>query len=77
MGSAGGSPALPANRKTRISALAGLSAQISGYLGLSDLFNRALASFSVACADQNERDHAALRRAIREGKVEAYFEENR
>jgi hypothetical protein len=47
---------------------------ISGYLGKSDAFDKALAAFSVAYADQNEKDHAALKRAIRNGKVEAVFE---
>ena len=58
-------------------ARAGLSGQLSGYMGTSDTFDRALASFSVAYADQNEKDHAALKRAIRAGKVEARFEEDR
>jgi hypothetical protein len=31
----------------------------------------------VAYADQNESDHAALERAVREGKVQAAFEEVR
>ncbi len=48
---------------------------ISGYLGKSDIFDKALAAFSVAYADQNERDHAVLQRAIRDGKVEAFIEE--
>ena len=47
---------------------------ISGYLGKSDSFDKAVAAFSIAHADQNERDHAALKRAIRDGKVEAIFE---
>ena len=58
-------------------ARAGLPVRLSGYLGTSDTFDRALASFSVAYADQNEKDYAALRRAIRAGKVEAEFEEDR
>jgi hypothetical protein len=58
-------------------ARAGMSVQLSGYMGKSDTFDRALASFSVAYADQNERDHAALRRAIRNGKIEARFEEDK
>ena len=33
---------------------------IDGYLGVSDVFDRALASFAAAYADQVERDHAAL-----------------
>jgi len=45
--------------------------------GLSDAFDRAIAAFSVAYADQNEKDHAALARAVRKGKVKAVFEEAR
>lgn len=48
---------------------------ISGYLGRSEVFDRALADFSIAYADQNEKDHAAVTRAIRRGKLEAVFEE--
>jgi uncharacterized protein (DUF2252 family) len=58
-------------------ARAGLPVQLSGYMGTSDAFDRALASFSVAYADQNEKDYAALKRAIRAGKLEARFEEDR
>jgi hypothetical protein len=47
---------------------------ISGYLGKSDEFDKALAIFSMAYADQNEKDHAVLKRAIRDGKVEAVVE---
>jgi len=50
---------------------------ISGYLGKSDVMDKALAAFSVAYADQNEKDHAALTRAVRTGKVKAVFEEDR
>ena len=56
-------------------ARSGDSAMISGYLGKSDAFDKALAAFSIAYADQNEKDHAALKRAIRSGKVEAALEE--
>ena len=56
-------------------ARSGDAAVISGYLGKSDAFDKALAAFSVAYADQNEKDHAALKRAIRDGKVEAVIEE--
>ena len=34
----------------------------------------ALADYSVAYADQNERDHAALVTAVRSGKVEVQME---
>jgi uncharacterized protein (DUF2252 family) len=56
-------------------ARSGDPALISGYLGKSDAFDKALVAFSVAYADQNEEDHAALKRAIRDGKVKAVFEE--
>jgi uncharacterized protein (DUF2252 family) len=55
-------------------ARSGDPAVISGYLGKSDEFDKALAAFSVAYADQNEKDHAALKRAIRDGKVKAVTE---
>jgi hypothetical protein len=55
-------------------ARSGDSAQISGYLGKSDLFDKALVAFSAAYADQTEKDHAALRRAIRDGKAKAVVE---
>jgi hypothetical protein len=56
-------------------ARSGNAAVISGYLGKSGAFDKALAAFSVAYADQNERDHSALKRAIRDGKVEAIVEQ--
>jgi uncharacterized protein (DUF2252 family) len=46
-------------------------AMISGYLGNSDAFAQALASFAEAYADQTERDHAALLAAIKEGRIQA------
>jgi uncharacterized protein (DUF2252 family) len=58
-------------------ARSGESAMLSGYMGRSDAFDRAIAAFSMAYADQNEKDHAALRRAVRKGKVKAVFEEDR
>jgi uncharacterized protein (DUF2252 family) len=42
---------------------------IASYLGKGDSFDRALAEFAVAYADQNERDHAALRKAADEGRI--------
>jgi uncharacterized protein (DUF2252 family) len=58
-------------------ARSGSSVTLSGYMGKSDTFDRAIAAFSTAYADQNEKDHAALDRAVRKGKVEAVFEEDR
>ena len=45
-------------------ARSGNSAMLSGYMGKSDVFDKAIASFSMAYADQNEKDHAALARAV-------------
>ncbi|MGE5362293.1 MAG: DUF2252 domain-containing protein [Bacteroidales bacterium] len=56
-------------------ARSGNSAILSGYMGKSDALDQAIAAFSIAYADQNERDHAALARAVRSGKVPAVFEE--
>jgi len=47
---------------------------IAAYLGSSDAFDRAIATFSEAYADQNERDHAALLEAIAQGRVKAEAE---
>jgi uncharacterized protein (DUF2252 family) len=52
----------------------GDSAMISGYLGKSDTFDKAIAAFSIVYADQNEKDHAKLQKAIRDGHIEAVFE---
>jgi len=58
-------------------ARSGSSVILSGYMGKSDTFDRAIAAFSVAYADQNEKDHDALDRAVRKGKVKAVFEETK
>jgi uncharacterized protein (DUF2252 family) len=58
-------------------ARAGIPAVLSGYMGKSDTFDQAIASFALAYANQNERDHAALARAVKQGKVKAEFEEAR
>ena len=42
---------------------------IASYLGSGDRFDRALATFAEAYADQNERDYAALQRAVDDGRV--------
>ena len=44
---------------------------LAAYLGGTDAFDRAIADFAETYADQNERDHAALQKAVEEGKVEA------
>jgi uncharacterized protein (DUF2252 family) len=44
---------------------------IASYLGSGDTFDRALADFAEAYADQNEHDYRALRAAVDEGRVSA------
>ena len=44
---------------------------IASYLGKGDVFDRAIADFSAAYADQNERDYEALARAVRSGRLAA------
>ncbi|HMD45840.1 MAG TPA: DUF2252 domain-containing protein [Acidimicrobiales bacterium] len=44
---------------------------IAAYLGKSDVFDRAIAAFSAAYADQNERDFEALQQAVASGRVPA------
>ena len=58
-------------------ARSGNSAMVSGYMGKSDIFDKAIAAFAKTYADQNEKDHAALDRAVRSGKVKAEFEAER
>lgn len=56
-------------------ARSGDAAMLSGYIGSSDTFDQALAQFSIAYADQNEKDHSSFKKAIKAGKIEAEFEE--
>jgi hypothetical protein len=49
----------------------GHPAIISGYIGTSDTFPRAIADFTEANAHQTELDHAALVAAIAAGRVAA------
>lgn len=48
---------------------------IASYLGKADRFERALAELAVAYADQTERDHAALLKAVGAGRVTILEEE--
>jgi uncharacterized protein (DUF2252 family) len=56
-------------------ARSGDAAMLSGYMGNSNTFDLAIGEFSMAYADQNEKDHASLKKAIKSGKIEAEFEE--
>ena len=44
---------------------------IAAYLGNGDSFDRAMASFAEAYADQNERDYRLLQEAAAAGRVDA------
>lgn len=44
---------------------------IAAYLGSGNTFEYAVSEFADAYADQNERDYAALRKEIRQGRIEA------
>jgi len=55
----------------RAHARSGDRVEIAAYLGKSDRFDRAVADFAVAYADQNERDHAALCAAVASGRLPA------
>jgi Uncharacterized protein conserved in bacteria (DUF2252) len=44
---------------------------IASYLGSGDVFDRAVADFAEAYADQNERDYAALQAAVDSGRIKA------
>ena len=56
-------------------ARSGDPALISGYLGKGDAFDKVIEAFSVAYADQNDEDYAALKRAIESGELKAVIEE--
>ena len=53
----------------RAHARSGDAVAIASYLGSSDAFDRALASFAEAYADQNERDYATLKTAAHAGRI--------
>jgi uncharacterized protein (DUF2252 family) len=54
----------------RAHARSGDPVAIAAYLGGGDRFDRALADFAVAYADQNERDYAELVAAVKSGELE-------
>ncbi len=53
----------------RAHARSGDAIAIASYLGTGAAFDRALASFAEKYADQNERDHTALREAVESGRL--------
>ena len=44
---------------------------IASYLGKGDAFDRAVAGFAAAYADQNERDYEAFAAAVASGRLES------
>jgi uncharacterized protein (DUF2252 family) len=44
---------------------------IAAYLGASDVFDKAIAKFAVAYAEQNERDYQSLVDAVKSGRITA------
>jgi Uncharacterized protein conserved in bacteria (DUF2252) len=63
--------ALCAMALARAHARTGDPVLIAGYLGKSDAFDRAIASWAAKYADTNDRDYAALLEAIQSGKIAA------
>ncbi|MBD9500869.1 DUF2252 domain-containing protein [Pseudomonas sp. BGr12] len=59
----------------RAHAKSGDAASISGYLGKGDAFDKAIGDFALLYADQTERDHDALVKAARSGRVKVLMEE--
>jgi len=55
----------------RAHARSGDRVAIAGYLGRSDRFDEAIASFAESYAEQNEADYDALLRAVRSGRIPA------
>jgi len=58
----------------RAHARSGEPAMIGGYLGAKDTFDNAVAAFSIAYADQTERDYELLRKAAKRGKLKVAVE---
>jgi uncharacterized protein (DUF2252 family) len=50
------------------------TSMIAGYLGGSDEFDDAIGKFAVSYANQAERDYAALKAAVRKGKIKVFQE---
>ena len=55
----------------RAHARSGDAAAIAGYLGKSEVFDDAVASFADAYADQTEKDYDTLKAAVQSGRIVA------
>ena len=60
-----------ASTLARAHARSGDRIAIASYLGKGDVFDVAIADFSVAYADQNERDYARLQAVVKKGTIKA------
>jgi hypothetical protein len=58
----------------RAHAKGGDVAPIAGYLGGGDAFDDAMGAFALGYADQAEKDHAALKTAVRKGEIVVHVE---
>ena len=58
----------------RAHARSGDAAMIAGYMGSGSILDEAICDFAVDYADQAERDHKAVVKAIREKRVKAVIE---
>jgi len=58
----------------RAHARSGDAAMISGYMGSSDKFDKAIGDFAADYADQAELDYQAFVQAVRQGRAEAVIE---
>ena len=58
----------------RAHARSGDAAMIAGYIGKSDVFDRAIGTFTRLYADQTERDYAIFTGAITSGEITADME---
>jgi uncharacterized protein (DUF2252 family) len=59
----------------RAHARTGRATMISGYLGIGEVFDHAIADFAIAYADQNEQDYQRLLQAVSAGRVLATIEQ--
>jgi hypothetical protein len=72
-----GAPAMSAYARlcgatlARAHARSGDRIAIASYLGKTDAFDRAIADFSSAYADQNERDYQAVIEGVNSGRLTA------
>jgi hypothetical protein len=58
----------------RAHARSGEPALITGYIGETEVFDEAIAAFAAAYADQSEKDHEAVVKAVRAGKLKAQLD---